>query len=157
MVATATKPKTFTFFTRGRGAQCDGLPMEPGALVEFRGHHQRLVQAGLAYVAELPEGVEPLACEHPGHRGLYFVHQDDVKRHDETWNKRIADLRVAIPRLETSAQRSDLAAEDLQPMNYMPSSELRREKQRIADSAQSARDDAAKFRRELEALTGEQE
>lgn len=158
MTATATETKLVERGVVWRKAQYNGCPpygqAPVGALIPWASNLERL--ANLGYVGRV-EVDEATLKDCPHCEGLQFRDDKLLAEHVAQDQKRIISLKATIPHLEESAKRRDLEAENMMPMPFQPTFSFQRDKQRIANSAQSARDDAAKFKRELASLTGEQE
>ena len=155
MMTTATKVLRAVVMRR---AQYNGVPAygqaPQGSLIPWQANLERLVALG--YVAKQEVEADALR-ECPHCAGLEFRDDKLLEEHVAQDQKRIAELQVTIPHLEATAKRLDQEAKDLRPRSYEHPLGVQGMKNTIANSAQSARDDAAKFKRELESITGEQE
>lgn len=125
-----------------------------GSLIPWAANLERLVAMGYVGKQEVDEATLK-DCPHC--KGLQFLNDKLLAEHVAADEKRIAELKATIPQLEDSARRYDQQAKDMQPRRYEDPAVLQSMKQSLLNSAQTARDDALKFRAELASLTGEGE
>ena len=157
-VVTETATKLVTRAVVMRRAQYNSCPpygqAPVGSLIPWAANLERLGAMGYVGKAEVDEATLK-NCPHC--KGLQFLNDKLLAEHVEADEKRIAEIRVIIPHLEDSARRYDQQAKDMQPRRYEDPAVLQSMKQSLMNSAQTARDDAAAFGRELASLTGEGE